>query len=276
MNNHQEDVLLPHPRQLTTFHLFAGAGGGVLADLLLGHLPIGACEIEAYPRDILLQRQRDGVLPRFPIWDDVCTLDGKPWRGYVDVLAGGFPCQDLSTQGANHGAKQGLAGARSGLWSEYKRVVGEMQPRFVFAENSPNLRTHGLARVLKGLAELGYNARWCKFGGCHVGADHRRERLWVLAYRDGDRLEGGLCGDSQGPWHAAAGPMEGLCESKVWADLPAPNAFGAANGLAFRMDRLKAIGNGQIPAVAAFAFSLLAGGSVRRHQTSLGVLQSTP
>ena len=236
----------------------------MLADLLLGHLPIGACEIEAFPRNVLLQRQRDGALPRFPIWGDITTLDGKPWRGHVDVLAGGFPCQDLSTQGANHHAKQGLDGSRSGLWAEYKRLVGEIQPYFVFAENSPNLRTHGLIRVLKDLAELGYDARWCKLGGCHVGADHRRERLWVLAYRNGDGLERRLCGDQEGPGHTAAGPMEGLCESKVWADLPAPDAFGAANGLAGKLDRLKAIGNGQIPAVAAFAFTLLARG-LKKH-----------
>ena len=83
-------------RPLTTFHLFAGAGGGILADLLLGHVPIGACEIEKYPRNVLLQRQRDGILPQFPIWDDIRTLDGKPWKGLVDIVCGGFPCQDIS------------------------------------------------------------------------------------------------------------------------------------------------------------------------------------
>lgn len=242
---------------LHSFHLFAGAGGGILADLLLGHLPVGACEIEAYARQILLQRQWDGCLPTFPVWDDICTLDGRPWKGFVDILAGGFPCQDLSAQRANHGEKQGLDGDRSGLWGEYKRLIGEMEPRFIFAENSPNLRTHGLVRVLKDLAELGYDARWCKFGGCHVGADHKRERLWILAYRDGDRLEGRNRFDTEGHGDTATGPVEGLCEDQVWANLPAPDAFGTANGLAGKMDRLRAVGNGQIPAVAAFAFSLL-------------------
>jgi site-specific DNA-cytosine methylase len=163
-------------KQLNTFHLFAGAGGGILADLLLGHNPIGACEIEPYPREVLLQRQRDGILPEFPIWDDICTLDGRPWRGKVSILHGGFPCQDISAQGANHGEKLGINGDRSGLWSEYLRIIKEMRPEFVFAENSPLLRTRGLGTVLTGLATLGYDAKWCRLGGGAVGADHKRER----------------------------------------------------------------------------------------------------
>src|SRR6056300_544047 len=112
-------------KQLNTFHLFAGAGGGILADLLLGHNPIGACEIEPYPREVLLQRQRDGILPRFPIWDDVTTFDGRPWKGSVDIIAGGFPCQDISAAGKG----AGLAGKRSGLWFEMLRIISEIQPR---------------------------------------------------------------------------------------------------------------------------------------------------
>jgi DNA (cytosine-5)-methyltransferase 1 len=180
-------------KQLNTFHLFAGAGGGILADLLLGHNPIGACEIEQYPRDVLLARQRDGILPNFPIWDDVCTLDGKPWRGTVDVLAGGFPCQDISAAGKG----AGISGERSGLWKEYARLIEEIQPRFVFAENSPLLRTRGLGVVLKDLASLGYNARWGVLGARDVGAPHKRDRMWVLAYRS---------------------DMEITCSERVWSD----------------------------------------------------------
>lgn len=165
-------------QQLNTFHLFSGAGGGILADLLLGHIPIGACEIEKYPRDVLLARQRDGILPNFPIWDDVCSLDGTPWRGSVDVLCGGFPCQDISAAGKG----AGISGERSGLWKEYARLIGEMRPRFVFAENSPLLRTRGLGVVLEDLASLGYNARWGVLGARDVGAPHKRDRMWVLAY----------------------------------------------------------------------------------------------
>ena len=80
-------------------HLFAGAGGGILGGMLLGHTTVCAVEIEPYCRQVLLQRQRDGILPKFPIWDDVCTFDGKTWRGKVDIVAGGFPCQDISSAG---------------------------------------------------------------------------------------------------------------------------------------------------------------------------------
>lgn len=76
-------------------HLFAGAGGGVLGGILCGHVPVCAVELEEYPRAVLLQRQRDGILPWFPVWDDARTFDGRPWRGHVDIIAGGFPCQTL-------------------------------------------------------------------------------------------------------------------------------------------------------------------------------------
>ena len=169
-------------KRLTTFHLFAGAGGGILADILLGHAPVGACEIEPYPRSVLLKRQSEGLLPEFPIWDDVQTMDGRPWRGTVDVLCGGFPCQDISA--ANPRGK-GIEGSRSGLWKEYARLVEEMQPRFVFAENSPLLRSKGLGTVLQDLASMGYNARWGVIGARHVpNGPHRRDRMWVLAYRN--------------------------------------------------------------------------------------------
>jgi DNA (cytosine-5)-methyltransferase 1 len=244
-------------KQLNTFHLFAGAGGGILADLLLGHNPIGACEIEPYPREVLLQRQRDGILPEFPIWDDICTLDGRPWRGTVDLLAGGFPCQDISSQGANHGEKLGITGERSGLWREYKRLIGEIEPSFIFAENSPVLRTRGLVTVLQDLASMGYDARWCKLGGWHLGADHRRDRIWVFAHRSGDRLEGRDNCHEEGQGEATLRSMEGLRENQVWDDLPAPDSFGTANGMAGKVDRLRAVGNGQIPIVAAAAWKIL-------------------
>jgi DNA (cytosine-5)-methyltransferase 1 len=178
---------------LRTFHLFAGAGGGILADLLLGHIPVGACEIEPYPRNVLLARQRDGFLPKFPIWDDVCTLDGKPWRGSVDVLCGGFPCTDISPARKNNhinGKITGLDGKHSGLWFAFERVVEEMRTKFVFVENSKNLRTKGLHTILQNLNRMGYNTRRCVLGSRDVGADHWRDRMWILAYTDKPQLKG--------------------------------------------------------------------------------------
>jgi DNA (cytosine-5)-methyltransferase 1 len=164
-------------------HLFAGAGGGILGGELLGHRTVCAVEIEEYPRKVLLQRQRDGILPWFPIWDDITTFDGRPWKGRVDIVSGGFPCQDISAAGKG----AGIDGERSGLWGEMARVVFEVSPRFVFVENSPMLTSRGLHRVLGDLAEMGYDARWCVLGADDTGAPHRRKRIWILAYAKGER-----------------------------------------------------------------------------------------
>jgi DNA (cytosine-5)-methyltransferase 1 len=276
-------------------HLFAGAGGGILGGQILGHSTVCAVEIEEYPRQVLLQRQRDGVLPKFPIWDDVCTFDGKPWRGTVDVICGGFPCQDISSAGKG----AGIAGKRSGLWKEYARIIDEVRPKFVFAENSPLLRGRGLEVVLGDLSELGYDAKWCVLGAWHVGAPHKRNRMWVLAYakelqcngsdnnarvstqpkeiselRDSGGAENlayavhsGLQGSECAKWVDPQGRKESdgstaECSSLWWSEDPAegttePVVGRVANGVANRVHRLKAIGNGQVPAVAATAWNIL-------------------
>jgi hypothetical protein len=142
--------------------LFAGSGGGILGGHLLGWRTIAAVEIEDYPRRVLLQRQADGLLPRFPIWDDICTFDGHPWRGKVDVISGGFPCQDISAAGKG----DGLDGERSGLWTHMARVVSEVRPPFVFVENSPMLTTRGGTRVIADLTQMGYDTKMDCYGSC--------------------------------------------------------------------------------------------------------------
>src|SRR3989304_4802045 len=166
----QEEVL----RELA---LFSGAGGGILGGLLLGWRTVCAVELDAYCRSVLLARQRDGVLAPFPIWDDVRTFDGEPWRGHVDVISGGFPCQDISAAGAG----AGIDGAKSGLWVEMARIIREVRPRYALVENSPMLASRGLGRVLGDLAEMGFDARWGVFSAAEVGAPHLRERIFILA-----------------------------------------------------------------------------------------------
>ena len=160
--------------------LFAGAGGGILGGHLLGWRTVCAVEWEPYAASVLIARQNDGVLPPFPIWDDVRTFDGRPWRGIVDVVSGGFPCQDISVAGKG----AGIDGERSGLWGEMARIVGEVRPRYVFVENSPALVTRGLGRVLGDLAALGYDCQWTVLGAADVGAPHQRDRLWIVADAD--------------------------------------------------------------------------------------------
>ncbi|NBW08801.1 MAG: DNA cytosine methyltransferase, partial [Caulobacteraceae bacterium] len=108
--------------------LFAGAGGGILGGHLLGWRTVCAVEWDPYAASVLLARQNDGSLSPFPVWDDVQTFDGRPWRGVVDVVSGGFPCQDISSAG--RGA--GIDGERSGMWSHMARIIGDVRPRYAF------------------------------------------------------------------------------------------------------------------------------------------------
>jgi len=183
--------------------LFAGGGGGILGGLLLGWRTRCAVEIDAYARRVILARQRDGILHPFPIWDDITTFDGKPSRGHIDIITGGFPCQDISAAG--RGA--GIDGERSGLWREMARVICEVGPRFVLVENSPMLVHRGLGRVLGDMATMGFNARWGVLGAIDAGAPHRRERIWIVA--DAKKQHRAIDGQ--------AAPVSGRC-SQVMAD----------------------------------------------------------
>ena len=158
--------------------LFAGAGGGILGGHLLGWRTVCAVERDAYAAAVLCQRQNDGRLPPFPVWSDVSTFNGYPWQGIVEVISGGFPCQDISAAGKG----AGITGSRSGLWKEFARIIGEVRPQFVFVENSPILTTRGLDVVLGGLAALGFDAEWGVLSAADVGAPHRRERMWIVGH----------------------------------------------------------------------------------------------
>lgn len=192
--------------------LFAGAGGGILGGHILGWRTVCAVEWDPYAIAVLCARQNDGVLPPFPIWDDVRTFDGRPWRGRVDVVSGGFPCTDISAAGKG----AGIGGEASGLWSEMARVVDEVRPRFVFVENSPLLARRGLALVLRDLASMGYNARWCVLGADDAGAPHRRKRIWVMAWSHGHPVRFASdcdpCECCDEPWCPSCGDHFADCE----------------------------------------------------------------
>lgn len=162
---------------LRTLHLFAGAGGGLIADNILGHRPVCAVEIDTFCQQSLAARQSTGTLPWFPIYGDVQEFDGKPWHGLVDAVCGGFPCTDISSIGKG----AGLDGENSGLWREFARILGEVRPKFAFIENSPRLAFLGLDRVLADLAALGFDVQWDCLSAAEVGADHGRDRMWIVA-----------------------------------------------------------------------------------------------
>jgi DNA (cytosine-5)-methyltransferase 1 len=242
--------------------LFAGAGGGILGGKLLGWRTVCAVEYDTYAASILVARQNDGCFEAFPVWDDVRTFDGRPWRRTVDVVSGGFPCTDISASG--RGA--GIEGRRSGLWREMARIVREVQPRFVFVENSPLLVRRGLAVVLGDLAQMGYDARWGIVGAHHVAAPHKRDRIWIVAQPDRTGLEERAESNQvRCQRRISANEFGGTALQQEWSHRSraqwASDAgiLRVANGVPKRVDRIRAIGNAQVPAVAALAWRLLGG-----------------
>jgi len=261
--------------------------------MLLGHRTVCAVEYDAYARSVLLARQNDGTFPAFPVWDDVRTFDGKPWRGIVDCVSGGFPCQDISCAG--NGA--GLDGERSGLWSEMARIIREVRPRYAFIENSPMLVTRGLDRVLADLAAMGFDARWGIVSAADTGAFHKRERIWILA--DAKKLHSNGSNDNAriSVERGEESELGNDCWTEDVADSASirqqrqrkpivtisnqtkrdqqtnrtfskrqcgewptePELGRVADGVADRSNRLKAIGNGQVPRVRAAAWRILGG-----------------
>lgn len=230
--------------------LFAGAGGGILGGKLLGWECVCAVEWEPYPAAVLAARQNEGFLPPFPIWDDVQTFDGRPWRGLVDVVSGGFPCQDISAAGKG----AGITGERSGMWKHMARIIGEVRPLYVLVENSPILTSRGLDVVLGDLAALGYDAEWGVLGAVHAGAPHERERIWIVANANEARRKAQGSGAVLQKWH-----------SQIWGDTAACKSWWGterglgrmAHGVANRVDRLSCTGNGQVPAVVRLAWNTL-------------------
>jgi DNA (cytosine-5)-methyltransferase 1 len=275
--------------------LFSGIGGFSLGFERAGMRTIAFCEIEPYCQALLRRHW-----PDVPVFGDVreltaealaksarsrspresqSRLHGKlsngPWQCSADVICGGFPCQDISVAGKG----AGIEGARSGLWSEYARIIGEVRPRYVIVENVAALLGRGLGRVLGDLAALGYDAEWHCIPASAVGAPHRRDRVWIVAY-DAERgwsnqgaavtrksnangaqiADRGLCGDVADTKQSGleGRPRQGL--SRSWgtsielADgdwwLTEPDVGRVAYGIPARVDRLRALGNAIVPQIA--------------------------
>jgi len=222
---------------LKTLHLFAGAGGGILADILLGHQCVGAVEREPYRQQVLLARQRDGLLPRFPIFSDVCLFNGRPYRGRVDVVAGGFPCRPYSS------ASRGRPVADD-LWPEMRRVVADVAPRYVFAEN---VQRRAIDRAADDLEAMGYSVRCVALSAADMGADHVRQRYWLLAHAD-------MHGELRSSVDAEVA-LRSRFRPGVWQ--AEPEQPRVSDELADRLERLEATGDGQVPIVAATAWRIL-------------------
>lgn len=254
--------------KLKVLSLFAGIGGFDLGlERTGGFEVIAQCEIDPFCRRVLAKHW-----PNVRQYEDVRTLTADTLRRdgiAVDVICGGFPCQDISLAGR----RAGMDGDRSGLWAQYSRLVGEILPQFLIVENTPGLLSLGLDSVLADLASLGYDAEWHCIPASAVGAPHLRDRVWIVAHAGGEQHKGGSAplsrpatselppadadgsdgdgwaSDVQVGWGGRAGQVasNGFARGNEWASEPAVGRV--AYGVPDRLDRLRALGNAVVPQI---------------------------
>ena len=235
--------------------LFSGIGGIGLA-LEPWVRTVAYCERDRYAQGVLLSRMRSGDIDIAPIWDDVTTLRGE-MLPRISIISAGFPCQDISVAGLG----KGLAGERSGLFFEILRLIEECNPRFVFLENVPAIRTRGGERVVKELAALGYDCRWTTLSAAAVGAPHKRERWFLLAHAPGKRVQG-LRSSGEQKSDSYAQERLSFCEGqrRIESDWSVePHVGRVVNGLPDRAHRIRCLGNSVVPLQVREAFKKLIG-----------------
>jgi len=307
------------PKGMNELSLFSGAGGGLLGTKLLGWRHVGYVEYEKYCQQVIAQRIKDGILSEAPIFGDVREFvqsgAAKKYKGFVDVVTAGFPCQPFSVAGKRKGKED-----ERNMWPSTIQIIRDVQPRYAFLENVPGLLNSGyFQEILGSLAQAGYDAKWIVLGADDVGAPHRRKRLWIKATSQDPKR--GRCvhweheeervqvreqrepgsgsrervpreasnvadtssirleehGHSQAEdvikrgkevpntsserlegWESPGRESEENSSSSgsCWWSTE-PNVGRVANGVASRVDRLKAIGNGQVPLVVAQAWEIL-------------------
>lgn len=269
---------------LNGLDLFSGIGGIGIALKSFGIRTVTYCEQDRFAQSVLLSRMQSGDIDRAPIWDDVRKLT-KELLPDIDVIFGGFPCQDISVAGAG----KGLDGERSGLFFEIIRLTKEIRPAAVFLENVPAIRTRGLEQVIKAFTEVGYDCRWTTITASSIGAHHKRERWFFLAYAQGERIQGlRACGEQESHTYEqqelfmreseavpnakrsrlqirpGAQPKAILGtefnDRKTIPDWPAePDVGRVVDGLQHRTHRIKCLGNSVVPQQVAQAFKMLTG-----------------
>jgi DNA (cytosine-5)-methyltransferase 1 len=268
----------------TELSLFSGGGGGLLATQhLLGWHTVCYVEWDPYAVDVLKARIRDGYLHDAPIWDDAFTFDGRPWAGLVDIVTAGFPCQPFSVAGkglAEHDPRNG--------WPAVIRVLREVRPRYALLENVPGLVSKPyFRRILGELAEAGFDIEQDCISAAEIGANHKRERLWIVAHAKGSEWDiPAIAGQRQEEVHT---PGNGKAQSLANTDSTRqetgrtngrmgrewiqnedrrptqrgdwwtvePGICRVADGVPNRVDRLRTLGNGQVPGVAREAWRRL-------------------
>lgn len=222
-------------QKLKLLSLFAGIGGFELGlERSGGFETVAQCEIDPYCQKVLAKHW-----PQVKRYADIrdLTAAGLAADGIaVDAICGGFPCQDVSYAGKG----AGIEGHRSGLWSEFARLIGELRPQVVFVENTTGLLSRGMGRVLADLAALGFDAEWHVISSAQFGAPHDRKRVWLVAYPESR-------GKRQLRWFGSA--AESAAARHLHWPEDAPPRQRVADGVPDRVDRLKALGNAVVPQI---------------------------
>jgi DNA (cytosine-5)-methyltransferase 1 len=234
--------------------LFSGIGGLELGleMAIPGARVVWQAESDPYARAVLAKHW-----PEVRRYEDVRDIDGKAER--PDIICGGFPCQDIS----DAGQREGITGAKSGLWFEFARVLRCLRPRYAFVENVDALVNRGIDVVLGALAALGFDAEWGVLGACAAGAPHTRERMFILAHANGHRLQAWQRGaDEQRGGAQVAREQVGANAEPGGRWLPEPLMVRVAHGFPRPVDRTRALGNAVVPAQAALAWQTLIARSV--------------
>lgn len=236
--------------------VFAGIGGFDKAAADVGFENIFHCEVSPVKRQLLKQH-----FPGSKSYGDIRELDGKPYRGTIDLISGGFPCQDISisNQSSKTRGAQGIKGERSSLWTEYARIVGEIEPGAIVFENSPMLLDRGFEHVLCDLSKLGYDVEWRLFYATQFGFPHLRERLYGVAYARGQRWksiieEGGvlqkILPERTPRQKPVSIPIERFHGRSSYSDVRMDDGFPAE----LDKDRIHGLGNAIIPDIAQAIF----------------------
>jgi DNA (cytosine-5)-methyltransferase 1 len=244
---------------LNELALFAGGGGGLLGSKLLGWRTVCYVENNDYAVEIIKARIRDGILDDAPIWDDVRTFDGRPWAGSVDIVTAGFPCQPYSSAGKGRAEND-----ERNLWPDTARIIGEVRPRRIMLENVSRLVHYEyFGEILSTLSVMGYGAIWGTFQGTSVGSPQLRKRIFLVDHTHGVGLyphavqqkihHEKRTNQEQEWWN---GKYYRTDDQKLWR-IPEFEFLGMDYGIPHWMDRIRAIGNGQIPAVVRTAWNEL-------------------
>ena len=243
---------------LNGLDLFTGIGG--MSFGLRGYVrPIAYCECEVYCHKVLLSRMATRRLPNCPIWDDIKTLSGTTFKSRVDIIYGGFPCQDISIAGNG----KGLEGERSGLFFEMLRLAKEIKPKFIFIENVPAITTRGGLQVVKEVTKLGYDCRWCVISAASVGAMHKRNRWFLLCYSNGQPSEQAypktIADETrEAAWGRSAGQCWPFASRDDWKKTVSEMGK-CSDGISDHVARLRALGNAVVPQQVRRAFEILMG-----------------